>query len=58
MATFSERPRTLSRHRPRRRAIQYSKAASDETEKPRGVLDTPLSRGMTAQSKWAVHPNS
>jgi hypothetical protein len=39
-------PRHICRHHPRRRVIQYPRAARIE---PRGcgVLDTPLSRGMT-----------
>src|SRR5882762_139615 len=36
-----------SRHRPRKRMIQYSRAAAMES-RSRGVLDTPLSGGMTA----------
>jgi hypothetical protein len=42
------RPRhTFGRHRPRKRAIQYFEALVIET-KSCGVLDTPLSRSMTA----------
>ncbi len=37
---------TLSRHRPRMRAIQYSEASMMESI-DRGVLGTPLSRSMT-----------
>src|SRR5882762_2589826 len=37
---------TLSRHRPRKRAIQYSEAPMMESI-GRSVLDTPLSRSMT-----------
>src|SRR6266436_9242773 len=37
---------TLSRHRPRKRAIQYSEASMMESI-GRSVLDTPLSRSMT-----------
>ena len=36
----------FSRHRPRRRTIQYSRALMMES-KSRSVLDTPLSRSMT-----------
>src|SRR6266404_1648819 len=35
------------RHRPRKRAIQYSRDGCAES-RGRGVLDSPLSRGMTA----------
>jgi hypothetical protein len=41
---------TLNRHRPRRRAIQYSETPMIES-KGRGVLDTPLSRSMTASAR-------
>src|SRR5882672_2285478 len=41
---------TLSRHRPRRRAIQYSETSVIES-KGRSVLDTPLSRSMTASAR-------
>jgi hypothetical protein len=37
----------LGCHHPRKRVIQYSKAVATES-RGRGVLDTPLSRGMTA----------
>jgi len=37
---------TLSRHRPRKRTIQYSRAVAIES-RSRSVLDTPLSRSMT-----------
>jgi hypothetical protein len=48
---------TLSRRRPRRRAIQYSEAPMMESM-GRGVLDTPLSRSMTvfARSEAKTHP--
>src|SRR6266849_5114099 len=45
---------TLSRHRPRRRAIQYSEALVIEP-KGRSVLDTPLSRGMTVIARSGSH---
>jgi hypothetical protein len=38
--------KTLTRHRPRKRAIQYSEESVIEP-RSRGVLDTPLSRSMT-----------
>jgi hypothetical protein len=38
---------TLNRHRPRKRAIQYSETPMMES-KSRGVLDTPPSRSMAA----------
>jgi hypothetical protein len=41
--------RALHRHRPRKRATQYSRASVMEA-KSCGVLDTPLSRGMTGFS--------
>ena len=37
---------TLSRHHPRRRVIQYSRESAVQSRSC-GVLDTPLSRGMT-----------
>src|SRR6266513_5322946 len=40
------RGNTLNRHRPRRRAIQYSETPMMESRN-RSVLDTPLSRSMT-----------
>jgi hypothetical protein len=42
-----ERANTLSRRRPRKRAIKYSEAPVMES-RIRGVLDTPHARGMTA----------
>src|SRR3981189_1375326 len=41
-----------SRHHPRKRVIQYSRAAAMES-RSRGVLDTPLSRVMTAYAPLA-----
>src|SRR5882757_2257624 len=41
-----------SRHHSRKRMIQYSRAAAMES-RSRGVLDTPLSRGMTAYAPLA-----
>src|SRR4030088_294215 len=38
---------THSRHHPRKRVIQYSRVTGDYSN-GRGLLDTPLSRGMTA----------
>jgi hypothetical protein len=46
MAVFVNAPRTLSRHHPRRRVIQYSGTSAMES-RGRGVLDTPHARGMT-----------
>jgi hypothetical protein len=43
---------TLGRRRPRKRAIQYSEASVMESRSC-GVLDTPLSRSMTALGKGA-----
>jgi hypothetical protein len=48
----------LSRHRPRKRATQYSEAFVIEP-KSRGVLDTPLSRSMTVfvrRKRAFAHP--
>src|ERR1700742_4017050 len=39
-----------TRHRPRRRAIQYSEASAIDP-RSRGVLDTPHARGMTIRCK-------
>jgi hypothetical protein len=40
---------TLSRHHPRRRVIQYSRESAVQSRSC-GVLDTPLSRGMTGKA--------
>src|ERR1700688_5000871 len=40
------------RHHPRKRMIQYSRAVGMES-RSRGVLDTPLSRGTTAEAALA-----
>jgi hypothetical protein len=48
---------TLSRRRPRRRAIQYPEASVIES-KSCGVLDTPLSRSMTTCCGAARQPKS
>src|SRR5471030_2377045 len=40
------------RHHPRKRMIQYSRAVEVESRR-RSVLDTPLSRGMTADARLA-----
>src|SRR5215203_2308815 len=41
-------------HRPRKRAIQYSRASRVQS-RSRGVLDTPLARGMTVKTKIGNH---
>jgi hypothetical protein len=43
----------LTRHHPRRPVIQYSRAVAIESTSL-GVLDTPHSRGMTAEDRCAV----
>src|SRR6267154_6131886 len=51
--TFAARIHYHTRHRPRRRAIQYSRNVADQS-RGRGVLDTPLSRGMTASPPYSA----
>jgi hypothetical protein len=51
------RGHTRSRHRPRKRAIQYSRAVVMES-RGRGVLDAPLSRSMTVLVRGDATLNS
>src|SRR6266404_2390396 len=56
LAMTAEKARyTLTRHRPRRRTIQYSRAGVMKS-RTRGVLDTPHARGMTTRCGAAVIP--
>src|ERR1700722_12831847 len=56
VATHCVRMRHISScHHPRKRVIQYSRDAGD-CLRGRGVLDTPLSRGMTAVCEGAIAP--
>ena len=41
------------RHRPRKRAIQYSRADAQDS-RDRGVLDSPLSRAMTIAAPYSA----
>jgi hypothetical protein len=57
MLTFNGAPPYHTRHHPRKRVIQYSRADAIDS-RGRGVLDSPPSRGMTADLGARTRPYS